>query len=176
MSRRAPRTVSLAAILLLSVFAGATAAAKAGDVTRHSVDLVWTPDNQDLHPGTPTIVDTFDSAGAPFGDQAAETRTPRDQMFEDTKRGKWILYLRARRPSQDPGVCKGTFEITKDVLETTATTQTVAYDGTMRIDGCRNTRKFRRVEAGRLGKVTGKSFCTVGSCRGGLKIKGQIRY
>ena len=165
--------VAFAAVLLSTAFAGATAAA---DVESHTVDLLWSPDEQDVSPDRPVIIDTFDSTGPPFGPQAVETRTSRDQMFENTKRGKWFLYVRKRNTSQDPGICKGDFEITKNYVETTATSQTVTYDGELRLDGCRNTRKFGRAQPGRFGKVTGRSFCTVGSCSGGLKIKGRIRY
>jgi len=161
--------------VLVFAFGGATAAA-AADVERHPVDLLWSPDQQDVFPSDSTIVDEFDSTGPPFGAQAVETRTPRDQMFDNTKRGKWFLYVKKRDVTQEPGVCKGTFEITKNYVETTATTQTVTYDGELRLEGCQRTAKFRRAQPGRLGKVTGRSFCTVGGCTGGLKIKGRIRY
>ena len=164
---------AFATVVLSMVFSAATAAA--ADVESHPVDLLWSPDEQDIYPNQPVITDTFDSTGPPFGPQAVETRTPRDQMFENTKRGKWLLYVK-KRPSQAPGVCEGKFEITKNYVETTATSQTVTYDGELRLDGCRNSRKFGRAQPGRLGKVTGRSVCTASSCSGGLKIKGRIRY
>ena len=169
---RALQIATLAAVLLAAVPAAATAA----DVNRHPVDLFWAPEQQDIDQTSPVIVDEFDSTGPPFGSQAAETRTPRDQQFENTKRGKWFIYVKKRDVTQPPGVCKGTFEITKNYVETTATSQTVTYDGELRLDGCQQTARFRRAQPGRLGKVTGRSVCTVGSCTGGLRIKGQIRY
>jgi hypothetical protein len=169
---RALQIAALAAVLV-AVPGVATAAAA---VESHPVDLRWSPDAQDIYPSQPVIVDEFTSTGPPFGSQAVETHTPRDQQFENTKRGKWLLYLKKRDVTQEPGVCKGTFEITKNYVETTATSQTVTYDGEIRLEGCRRTARFRRAQPGRLGKVTGRSVCTVGSCTGGLRIKGQIRY
>lgn len=80
--------VAFAAVLLRTAFTGAASAA----VQSHPVDLLWSPNEQDIYPNRPVITDAFDSTGAPFGPQAVETRTPRDQQFENTKRGKWFLY------------------------------------------------------------------------------------
>ena len=165
--------IALAAAFLATVLAGSTTATAA--VSGRPVDLLWSPDDQDIYPNQPVIVDEFSSTGPPFGPQAVETRTPRDQMFENTKRGKWVLYLKKRDLTQEPGVCKGTFEITKNYVETTATTQTVTYDGELRLVECRRTRKFAQARPARW-QVSGRSFCTVGSCSGGLKITGRLRY
>jgi hypothetical protein len=172
-SRRILGTVGLSAALLVTCLA---ATASADGVQSHPVDLLWTPDEQDTAPSSPTIHDWFDSTGSPFGAKPVETRTPRNQQFENTKRGKWFIYLPKGSPTQNPGICKGTFEITKNYVETTATSQTVTYDGELRLDGCTNTAKFRRAQPGRLGKVTGRSVCGVGSCSGGLRIRGRIRF
>src|SRR4051794_4694062 len=165
-------SIPLAVVLLTGAFASSIGAAKSAEVARHDVRLTWTPDNQDIVPG-PLVVDTFDSHGPPFGEKPVETRTPRSQIGQDTRSGKWRIFV---SPGSDPGRCVGTFDLDRDVLETTQTTQTVRYDGTVHIKGCVNSPKFRRAQPGKLGDVHGKSVCTATACTGGLKITGSIRY
>jgi hypothetical protein len=173
-------TVSLVAALSALFALGATAAGsdpdemeRAGDVSRHRVDLRWKPDEQDIA-GGPIILDTFDSFGSPFGEKRPlETRTPRSQIGTDQRSGTWTVYL---TPGNNPGTCSGTFEVDRKVIETTATYQIVEFDGSARLRNCRGVRKFRNVEPGRLGKLTGRSECTAGGCGGGLRIRGRIRF
>ena len=146
---------------------------RAGDVSRHRVDLRWTPDAQDIV-GGPIILDTFDSFGPPFGEnRPVEIRTPRSQIGTDQRSGRWTVFLTR---GNNPGSCRGTYEVDRDVIETTPTYQIVKFDGSARITDCRGVRKFRKVEAGRLGKLTGRSECTVSGCGGALKIRGHIRF
>ena len=146
---------------------------RAGDVSRHRVDLKWKPDSQDIISG-PVIVDTFDSFGPPFGEnRPVETHTPRNQIGTDERSGKWTVFLTR---GDNPGKCFGTFEVDRDVIETTPTSQTVDFDGTASLRGCSGARKFRNAVPGRIGKLNGRSFCTARGCNGALKVRGHIRY
>ena len=166
------------AALLTATPAGASShvapSASSAKASSHPVDLLWKPDEQDIAPGNPTVLDTFDSFGPPFGkNKPVETKVPRSQVGTDTRSGRWEVTV---RPGQDPKRCVGTFEVDRDVIETTQTSQTVKFDGTARIDDCKGLKKFRDLKPGKLGHISGKSYCTKSGCTGGLKIKGTLRY
>lgn len=170
--------LTLGAVMLAAPLTGASPAAAAsppvGGPTKHDVNLLWKPDAQDIVRGKEIVLDTFDSFGPPFGrDKPVETRTPRSQIGTDERSGKWLVSL---TPGKDPGGCWGTFAIERNVIETTATQQTVQYGGTVRLKGCKGVKKFRNVLTGKLADLQGETICTADGCRGGLRISGTLRY
>lgn len=178
--RWSPLVLVVTGLLLSAALAGTAAGSNPGGTERagsgswHRVDLRWKPDDLDIVAPNPTIVDTFDSFGPPFGDgRPGEFRTPRSQVGTDQRSGKWAVFLTR---GNDPGKCFGTFELDRNVIRTTATYQIVEYDGSAQLRGCRGVRRFRNVEAGRLGKLTGRTVCRARRCDGGLNIRGNIRY
>jgi hypothetical protein len=167
---------SIAALALMTAFAGSTSVAKRAGVKKHEVDLLWKPDVQDLYPGKNTVVDTFESSGPPFGDETAETLTPRSQVGRDSRSGKWRVLVNPGAHGPEPGMCFGTYKSDRNVIETTETHQIVQYGGSLRVDGCKNTKKFKNVQPGPYGELQGETFCTVNECRGGLEVTGSMRY
>lgn len=149
------------------------AAASVRAVSKHNVDLLWKPDQQDIHSGA-IVFDTFDSFAPPFGhERPVETQTPRKQIGSDQRSGKWWVYL---TKGKNPGSCSGTFQVERNVIETTPTSQTVQYGGSLRLTGCKGVKKFSNVQPGRLGRLQGETLCTANHCRGGLEIVGTLRY
>jgi len=140
---------------------------------KHTVDLLWKPDAQDYIPG-PLVVDSFDWYGPPFGKEVAlDTHVPRDQIGTDQRSGTWRVYL---TKDKVPGTCTGTFEVDRNVIETTETDQTVQYSGTVRLTRCEGVKKFKNVKPGKLGDLEGDTICTANGCRGGFRITGNLRY
>jgi hypothetical protein len=178
--RRATALLVVPAMLLApAVFAASAAGEKrAGDVKRHGVGLYWYPDDQDIVPGSKTVLDTFDSEGAPFDDvnwapAAAETLTPRNQSGQDTRTGKWRISFGKQGKR---GTCFGTFKTKRDVIYTTESEQRTEYAGVVRIDGCRKSRRFANLRPGKLGDLEGFVVCDTVSCSGQLYMDGGIYY
>lgn len=165
-----------AALVLLSfVLASSTDARKAGGAKKHDVDLLWKPDEQDLYTGK-TVVDSFDSSGPPFGEEGVETLTPRSQINQDVRSGKWRVFVNPGAQGPNSGQCFGTFKVDRNVIETTQQQQTVEHGGRLRLDGCKNTKRFSNAEPGPFGTLRGETICSPSRCRGGLEIKGSMRY
>ena len=166
--------VPVAALIVVSAFAGSTSVAKAPEYTE--VELTWTPDAQDIAPGGPVVIDTFVSEGHPFGRHIVSTRNPRSQVGTDSRSGKWSIALDTNAQGVVTSNCHGTFVIERVVISTTTTEQTVHYGGILKIKGCTNARKFRQLEPGKLGELTGETVCTISRCTGELDIDGHIKY
>lgn len=167
-------SVGLLATALLALFA--TATSTAAGIKEHDVDLFWTPDAQDIDPG-PVVVDSFLSEGEPFGRELAATETPRSQTGGDIRTGKWTIYLGSGSvQNQNQARCFGTFNIDRNVIETTETHQEVQYGGVLRIKGCAKAKKFKNVKPGKLGTLEGGTNCNLRRCKGTLRIEGEIRY
>lgn len=167
-------TATIAAGVLVAALAGPAAVAKPGGGTSsHKVEMTWRPKAQDIVPNSPEVLDDFITHGRPFGDDVLLTTiTPRSQIGTDRRAGEWTLFIQPKRN----GRCFGSFDFDRDVIETTETSQTVRYSGTVRIDRCIRTTRFNGVRAGRLGKAEGESLCTASGCRGGIEITGSVRY
>jgi hypothetical protein len=174
--RRIGAAVPVAAILLVSAFAGSTSVAKPPPPEYTEVELTWTPDSQDIQPGSPVVIDTFVSEGHPFGRHIVSTRNPRSQVGTDTRAGKWSIALDVNGQGVVTSDCHGTFRIERVVLQTTTTEQTVKYGGVVKIKDCTNAKKFRRLEPGKLGELQGETTCTISRCTGDLDIDGHIKY
>ena len=164
-------SIALIAALAVAGVASPGATAKPGDGgKRHAVDWTWRADTQDIVPGD-QVLDNFDRLCRPFGKQerTLTTSTPRSQIGTDRRSGEWTLFL-------GDGRCFGSFDVDRNVIETTETSQTVSYEGTTKIEKCRKTPKFNGMKAGKIGTIEGDTVCTANGCRGGLIIKGSVRY
>lgn len=172
--RRVGLSILVIVVLVGAALTGPAATAKGGGGTsQHVVDVTWKPDKQDIVPNGDQVVDDFYSYGKPFGQKVRLTTTvSRDQVGTDRRAGEWVLFLRGSKP----GRCFGTFDLKRDVIETTGTSQLVHYEGVAKIDKCQKSTKFGAVRAGKLGDVDGDSLCTASGCEGGLNITGRIRY
>ncbi len=174
--RHATVAVVVSASLLLAFGAAPASAAKGGGVKKHDVDLTWKPKDQDIVSGSEAVHDTFSSFGPPFDDwdpAHVETSTPRDQVGQDTRTGTWfILFGKAEKRAQ----CDGRFKIERDVIETNPSLQTIEYQGRVWIQRCIHSRRFAKLEPGKLGDLDGETTCTGAGCTGRLDIFGEIRY
>lgn len=173
--------LAFAAVVVAAVVATSTSSASPdrstdaakGGTKKHAVDMTWKPDNQDFNPG-PVVFDDFDSFGPPFGDDAVvETKTPRKQIGTDERHGKWSVTL---KPGKGPDKCSGSFDVELNYIETTPTSQTIEYGGTVTLKSCKGSKTFRNVVPGKLGNLHGEITCRERSCRGGLNIDGSLRY
>lgn len=165
--------IALIAVLAVAAFAGPGAVASPGQAAKkpHAVNWTWRADAQDIVPGGNEVLDNFIAFGRPFGkkERTLTTSTPRSQIGTDRRSGDWTLFL-------GEGRCFGTFDVAREVIETTETSQTVSYNGTAKIDKCRKTSKLNGMKAGKIGTIDGETVCTAGGCQGGLVVKGTVRY